>query len=422
MKRTLFFLIFCAGLVYGLQGMERGGRFHDINRKFLSWLTANTDGATASPSITILRIEKDDDIFDWPPTAIDFATMFNQLNLFTPKAIAVEPVLFWQDPHPQRFSSLVRKSEVLSPLLLGVEFEVNSAAVEAIEENLLKEFEPITNITGDKSKLPRFTDVQSIPDESLRKHHQLAHTYIDLGGGDLSDQDVLKVPLLARHRDHVFASFVLKAVLLHEQIPVDEIEVRLGESIKAGDSLNIPIDSSGHFAVSPDWDRRIPSISANVLMVGPNPDPSELGPNEKLEDIKSLHNNLILIGRTGDGVREFDRPGGGTITRSEILASAIGAIQSGRYQIRLSNKIQYVTWGVIILIGLLAYLAIKKRATAVVFGAFGLLTIVIVGLLTFQSTSHWCPPTIPAAIIVLSAVLSFFSASKRVPETSTDNG
>ena len=421
MKRVFLQIILCVCLAVFLQRKERNGDFHEINRNFLSWLSANTNVATASPSVTFLKVEKGD-TFDWPPTPLDFASMFSKLEQYEPEAIAVEPVLTWKDPHPQELSSLVRTSEQFAPVLLGAHLEANSASEDPIDDTTLAQFSPIENVKGDISKLPQFTGIQSTPATSLRPKHYLGHTHIDLSTAGSADQDLLNVPLLARHGDKVIASFVLKAVLLKEKIPLDEVTVSLGESIKAGDSLNIPIDSSGHLAVSPDWSNKVPALSASVLLIGSDPDPALLRPGESIEAIESLKSNLILIGETGEGVRAYDRPGGGTITRAEILANAIATIQSGRFQIRLSNQYQYLIWGIIIVVGLLAAKVIHRRATAIAFGALGVLAVVIVSLLTFQSTNPWCPPTIPVSLVALSALIVLVLASKKMEQPTEEDG
>ena len=387
--------------------------------------------ATASPSITLLKIEKRESE-KWPPGPGDFTPVFDKLKLYSPKAIAVEPILGWQDPGETardpiaraELSGLVRMSTALKPLLLGVQLENNPAKESLIDAKSLTDFKPIKDITGDISNLPQFTGIKSIPPDSLRMDHDIAHTHIEFAT-DKSDQDLLKVPLLARHQNTVIASFVLKSVMLYEDIQIDQVSVKLGDSIRVGDSLRIPIDASGHLAISPDWNRKVISLSSSVLFNNADSideqNPALLLSGESLEAINSLNTNLILIGLGEEGVRVFDKPGGGTITRSGILANAIAAIQSGRFQIRLSNHAQYLVWSIIIILGVISGHFVHRRSTAVAFGALGMLAIVIVSLLTFQSSNHWCPPTIPAALVMLSAVFAWFSVSDQSSTSTEEN-
>ncbi len=419
MKRGLTFTFLIAALVAALLPLERGGSFQKLNQTFVSWLSANAAKDTSSPSITLLRLEEGD-WSSWPPGPLDFATIFSNLDRFSPPTVAVEPVLDWEDPHPQQISSLSTHALAVPSLLLGIGLQVNPAAADILDPTLLSLFETLPNVSGDISRIPTFTGIHAIPTESVRRPHYLGHTYIDLSEGHGADQDVLKVPLLARYGDHVVPSFVLQAVLLKGRLPLSLVRVVLGDSIQAGESLRIPIDASGNLAVSPDWKRQIPSLSADVLLAGDDPDPTLLGEGESIAALETLRTNLVLIGPTGPGVRSFERPGGGRISRTEIFAAAIATIQSGRFSIRLPDHLQYLAWAAAALFALLTALFARRRPSAVTAAALGLLAIAIISLIAFQSTRHWCPPTIPAAIVLLGSATAFFSPRHPLPHPVAD--
>jgi len=197
-----------------------------------------------------------------PPAPIDLAVIFSNFHRLGAKKAATAAVFSWEKPDPiglaafekslDRFDSLV----MAAPLSRGV---VSSPMPPAFRRTSIAE----GKIRGETSALPL---VNRLPIQGiiLSGERTLA------GFSSLEPEDPSRyVPLMARWEDRVVFSFSLLTVLQRLDLPLDGVEVRLGEFLKLGPAGPIvPIDEAGRLALPLKPLSPYAEISAEALIDG----------------------------------------------------------------------------------------------------------------------------------------------------------
>ncbi|MES2921373.1 MAG: hypothetical protein V4819_07495 [Verrucomicrobiota bacterium] len=197
-----------------------------------------------------------------PPAPIDLAVIFSNFHRLGAKKAATSAVFAWEKPDPiglaafekslDRFDSLV----MAAPLSRGV---VAAPMPPAFRRTSL----PESKIRGEVSALPL---VNRLPIQGI----------ILSGGRTLAGFSSLEseppsrfIPLMARWEDRVVFSFPLLTVLQRLDLPLDGMEVRLGEFLKLGPAGPIvPIDEAGRLALPLKPLSPYAEISAEALIDG----------------------------------------------------------------------------------------------------------------------------------------------------------
>ena len=197
-----------------------------------------------------------------PPAPIDLAVIFSNFNRLGAKKAATAAVFAWEKPDPiglaalekslTHFDSLV----MAAPLSRGV---VSSQMPPAFRRTSIA----AEKVRGDASALPL---VNRLPIQGI----VLGGETTLAGFSALESEPPSRfVPLLARWEDRVVFSFSLLTVLQRLDLPLEGVEVRLGEFLKLGPAGPIvPIDESGRLALPLKPLSPYAEISAEALIDG----------------------------------------------------------------------------------------------------------------------------------------------------------
>ena len=128
-------------------------------------------------------------------------------------------------------------------------------------------FDSILKVNGNTDKVPEFTKINSLPDQRLAAMGlPIAFTRIDLSDND-KDGNNYTFPLIARIGKKIVPSFVLKAIMLENNIKANQVIINLGNEIKLGDKKIIPIDDTGRVIIYPALQGELSKERINLLTV-----------------------------------------------------------------------------------------------------------------------------------------------------------
>ncbi|HEY8961390.1 MAG TPA: hypothetical protein VIM57_04230, partial [Luteolibacter sp.] len=194
-----------------------------------------------------------------PPSPVDFAVMLKNLRRLGTKRVALGTVMAWGESDPIARSALERQlsefeaAVTSTPLTRGVTPEPMPGA-------FLRASLPVKRVKGETALLPVVNRLP-VPGTILGEGNVIA------GFSELESENVTGLPLLARWSDRVVFAFPVMAALAERGLPVDEVTVRLGESLQLGpDGPIVPIDSFGRLAVSPAKSPPVSPVAAESLI------------------------------------------------------------------------------------------------------------------------------------------------------------
>lgn len=192
-------------------------------------------------------ISLDDDVEGFfqssPPSPIDLAVIFSNLQRLGVKNASSSAVLAWSDPDPIGLMALDKAISRFDSVVMAAPLS-RGAVPEAMPEAFRNASLPISAVTGSTSELPLVNRIP-IPGVILGKTNTLA------GFQSLeSEKNTGFTPLLARWDDRVVFAFPLLTVMRHLDLPLDGMEIRLGEFLKLSpQGPTVPIDSFGRLGV-----------------------------------------------------------------------------------------------------------------------------------------------------------------------------
>lgn len=204
--------------------------------------TAKTD-ARHAPIVVSLDDDLEGFFQSSPPSPVDLAVIFSNLQRLGVKNASASAVLAWSDPDPiglvaldkviSRFDSVV----MAAPLSRG-------AVPEAMPDAFRNASLPMSAIQGNTAELPLVNRIP-IPGVILGRANSLAGFQVLE-----SEKGTGFTPLLARWDDRVVFAFPLLTVMRHLDLPIEGMEIRLGEYLKLSpQGPTVPIDSFGRLGV-----------------------------------------------------------------------------------------------------------------------------------------------------------------------------
>ncbi len=404
-KKATIFLILCVILISLIRREENNGAFSNFNRGYINWLIDTKKVKSKPPSVTLLRISNSENsIFqEWPPSPIDYAIILKNLKEHEAKLVAIEPSMSWDNAGEGLLETLRTASLKYNKgeLLMGTVFQMDQSVFEP-NDKLINLLNPISNISGDIKRIPEFTMIDPLPDRRLTSIGiPFGFTSIDMAEQDKMDNP-LKVPLLARIKETVVPSFILRAIMMEQKMDSNDLTIHLGDKIVFASGTTIPIDSKGSFEAFTGSRPDINKEDINILSL----------PQKELNEsqLRSLSNRIILVGIDTKKEQLIPFRFGVNISNAERIALSIATIQSNLFINSFSSFYEYFIWIGIILIGL--YLIRLKRSKAV---ARSLLTIIIylaVSMVLFQSNNQWVSPMIPLSLMTCILITSWTLCSK----------
>ena len=389
-------------IAFFLDREERQGTFEVVDAQYRSWLMANSEAEILEPSVTFLALDDPGErVFDsWPPGPVDYSILVENLAKNDPRVIAVAPVLGWGEGTDDILVSSMRSVLLRldrEKVLLGAELLQNPSG-ESIRPSTLSLFPQLKNVVGDPAGIPVFTRAGLLPEPALTAiNPSLGFTRIDLGDAEARrKRDSFTIPLLARHGEHVVASFVLMAMIKEAGVPLDSVEVNLDESVIRIGQLEIPIDRGGRLGVHTGIREAISKHNADILiLVGAEDIRDQLTDEQK----KALLSRIVILGIDEEEARTIELPNkGGEISQAELFAMAIATIQAKQFIVKVPRVVEYGIWAGLALIGL-SMLRLKRKRRVVMWWGVLLILFFVANLMLFQYASQWSPLVVPLGIV-----------------------
>lgn len=179
-----------------------------------------------------------------PPSPIDFAVMFSNLSRLGVRRAACAVVLAWEKPDAIGLAALERSWKGFESLAMAAPVS-RGAVAQPLPPAFRRASLPVKAVMGNTGSLPAVNRIP-VADVLLERDHALAgFSVIE------SEDDGGKPYLCARWDDRIVFSFAVCAVMQRVGVPVDAMDVRLGEFIRFGKGgPMVPIDASGRLAVA----------------------------------------------------------------------------------------------------------------------------------------------------------------------------
>lgn len=197
-----------------------------------------------------------------PPSPIDLAVVLNNIHRLGGCHAATSVVLAWDSPDAIGLAALDRAIARFDSIVMAAPLS-RGAVPEMMPASFRKASIPLGEIKGAITELPIVNRIP-IPGIILGGENTMA------GFQNLdSEPDNASFPMLARWGDRAVFSFPLLVALQRLNLPLQGIQVRLGESIKLGpDGPTIPIDSYGRLGYPPPQIDAFAKIPTAALIDG----------------------------------------------------------------------------------------------------------------------------------------------------------
>lgn len=390
MFRFLFLIALLISLAWWLHGEHESGRFRVVDERFLDVLLASTrddfkpDPAKAGDVVFVSLNEADKAEYEaWPPLPIDYQMILKALAPSEPRVLVFAEPLHWAEPKPPFVAQLPESWLKIPSVILsaqGVTEGTAGAAAAFAQEHL----PVIGQVQGVDGLLPVLTDLSVRPDPALLRQ---ADVGVILAG---------KGAIAARSGESTVPSLELQTMVHATRTPFSSVRLNTGPGagLHLGDEIFVPLT---HEVALPSGEAAVPEINALDLITA-----SVTG--EDTELLKTLGREKVLVLGLGNAA---------TRQRVQSLAAALSL---PRLRV-LSAVEQFIAWGVA---GLLALsLLTLPRPKALVRALFYLFLAITASYLAFQNGRLWCPPAIPAALLVAGGL--FVRLFGRAADTAVDS-
>ncbi|MDG2124097.1 MAG: hypothetical protein P8J87_10390 [Verrucomicrobiales bacterium] len=391
--RLTIFVFITAVLAFFIDRESARGTLDGWERGYLSWLAGNSKRLPEKTNIVHLTLENDNDdgspgIFDqWPPGAIDYALILENLAVYSPRSVVVEPVLHWADGSEFTATILAEKSSELPALTLACTLQNDSTIPpQNSPPSVPPPIIPKT-ISGSVDAVPEFTATLVSPAPGLlsRKNITAGFVSIDLGAaGTVQD----KVQLIARNGQSIVPSLALSGLIAYFAADTEEIEIFIGSHIQLTGTVRIPIDRTGALTLPPRSAGEIDVVPADELFL--DADSREIAGLTKDENsLEKIRDSLVVV--------SFVDPGS-----PSTLAATIATVQSAHYPTEIRREYQQAIWAALAVFG--AVVVARSRKSS--FLAFVIaVAYTSTCLLVFATRMLWWPSAIPLAIIMTTVLL-----------------
>jgi hypothetical protein len=392
----LFILSACLGATgWYLEQEQRAARFQRVDDFFLDFLVANArDRLTQSESgqgnpvvLVSLRAEQKSEYASWPVPPLDWQTILKGLHPFEPSVIVIPDPLFWGSPAPEFVPAV---SEALLPfngVVLGVEAQLSQGSqattpfMGGIEDHLPQ----FQRVDGPLDSAPSLSALVSAPDSKLRVQSELGIAAVTMEGG---------LPYALRVEEKLMPSVLAQALARYSNSPYAYHRLRLGPGAAAylGQGLFVPLEIDG--TVKSQDDKKVATVNALDLMTG------GLADGLSVADQAMLGKGKIIV------IGSDHQVTGQAPSIARMHAAALTHLLSLPRLQRLSQIQQWLICGLAALSAFWIVFRVR-RSRALHAGIALIFTALVVSFLVFQSYFLWCPPTLPAALIGVGAVVGF---------------
>lgn len=223
--------------------------------------TPRTDKRQA-PVIVSIGDDPDRVFQSSPPSPIDLAVVFSNFHRLGARKAASAAVLAWEKPDPIGLAALEKSLDQFDSLVLCAPLS-RGVVTTPMPPSFRRTSLPMTAIHGDASVLPLVNRLP-VPGILLTGDETIA------GFSVLeSEPESEKIPLMARWEDRVVFAFPLVTLLQRMDLPLEGVEVRLGEYLKLGPAGPlVPVDRFGRLTDTPKLVSPYETIPAEELIDG----------------------------------------------------------------------------------------------------------------------------------------------------------
>jgi len=342
---TYYILVLLAGLT--LMREAKVGVFAGLEDRWNGFLGSFGTAKERVAPVTVIELNDSAlEQYPWPWEQDDFALFFETTLSFDPQSLIIDTPLNFDDiPDDARERQSMFERMLHERILRTPKLVLGARLGWATESQSVPDVQPmpvIKNIKGDLGKIPEFATVEVWSKEDFRLSSQP-------GWVNLPDQagPSEKCPLIFRYRGQPVPGIVLQSIMLSEMAAPEDVFIELGNRIKVGAGLSIPIDESGRMRVN--FTVQFNRIAYDDLVLTRNQLDNKTTPKIS-EDV--LKNKQLFFTRTDSAARNIIIPGGGRIAPGELFAGAIATIHRRAFIERADLMVEWA------LIALAAFVAI----------------------------------------------------------------
>jgi len=391
MIRVPVLLILLTALAWWLHGEQQSGRFRQVDETFLDFLLANTrdelkpDPAKASEVVFITLREQDKAEYEaWPPLPIDYQMILKALVASEPSTLAITEPLHWPEPKPP-FLDQLAESLLLSPsVVLSAGAATDGSADGAVLAFAKDKLPLIARVQGVEGLLPVVVNVPAKPEPALLRQ---ADVGLSVPG---------KSAVAMRVGESVVPSVDLQILVHATRTPFSRVRLNTGPGagLHLGDEIFVPLSREVSLPLGPTPVGELNAVDLITASVT----------GEDAEVAKTLgKNKIVIIGQGDDATRQ----------RVQSMAAALSLPR-----LRVLSFIEQVAaWSVA---GLLAVSLLWLPRRKAILRALLYLFLALTGsYLAFQNGRLWCPPAIPAALLLAGGL--FARLFGRAADTGLDS-
>ena len=281
-----------------------------------SRVIANDEEEFASIGVTLLQLDDATrSIMEhWPPSPLDMAVLFLNLQSQEPAVIGVTTPLAWPDLEANQLQVLKRQMAPLTTLV-GMELDANAVITATSEE--LNEFAKISN-QGAPNELPSFKGMANRPSEDLCASDQLGFTEIDFGPMIEFNDLGFSLTLIARSESgELLVSLPLLTAIKVLQADLGSIRWSSESELILTEDLRLPMDKQGRFEVP--WELESSLRFVSVESISPTSD-------DPMPISDDLHQQCVILGFDDASAKLYPRDGGTQVSYAHLMALAVLAI------------------------------------------------------------------------------------------------
>jgi len=296
-----------------------------IEESFVNWLAANSSGEHTNAPVMLVEIDDNSMAsHPWPWSPLDYAGFLDAALQFQPRAVAIEPVLAWDEkklPPGQLLKEPQFETILHERILRTGKLELGAQLGFPEDPDELPPMQPmpvLQDVKGSTGAVPEYTVIEGEPGEDIRLTAALGFANVPP-----TEPTAEHAPLVFRYRGEVVPSFVLEGMMLWYGVTPDEVEVRLGSAIRLGEKLTIPVNQAG--AMLLDWKQPYDRVSYDDLELTADQLEKGLAPliaPEKLKD------RLLVLARTDAPSRTLALPTGRMGSPGELFAEALATAET----------------------------------------------------------------------------------------------
>lgn len=402
MIRALILILLLGSLGGWLDREHRAGRFQHVDELFLDFLVANArdrfitaddQAVSASPVVLVkMRLADKAEYAGWPPRPLDWQMVLKGLQAFNPAVVVVPETLFWGRPSPEFVNEAAQALVPFPSTVLGVEAQLAaSRETPAFLGGFESSLPSFQKVQGDIGAVPPLGALIAPPDDLLRRQAEIGIAIpVDAKGAG-------KLSYAVQEDGHLLPTVLAQTLTRFTQTPYATQRLLLGPGAGAylSNGAFVPLSAAGEFIINTK--QPVHEVDALHLMT------SELSEALSPQDKAHLSGDKVIVIGTDDGT-----PGNFARLHAQALAQVLAA---PRLRL-LPDWVQWITWGAAGLAGAWIVFFVPRKK-ALLRGMLYIFLALVICFLAFQSSLIWCPPTIPAALLAVSAVFARIAGRRK---------